>query len=144
MGFSSLSLSQYLSSILFLFHFHTTISSSNYSSSSHFCAHDQSLSLLQFKESFSISSSASGRCQHPKTESWKEGTDCCLWDGVSCDLKTGHVTGLDLSCSMLYGTLHPNNSLLSQSSSTAGPLFQLFQHLPYFFSIWPVLQSDTS
>ncbi|KAI5570059.1 hypothetical protein POPTR_011G054500v4 [Populus trichocarpa] len=113
MGFSPLSLSQYLSSILFLFHFHTTISSSNYSYSSHFCAHDQSLSLLQFKESFSISSSASGRCQHPKTESWKEGTDCCLWDGVSCDLKTGHVTGLDLSCSMLYGTLHPNNSLFS-------------------------------
>ncbi|XP_011005367.1 PREDICTED: receptor-like protein 12 isoform X1 [Populus euphratica] len=113
MGFSPLSLSQFLSSILFLFHFHTTISSSNYSSSSHFCAPDQSLSLLQFKESFSISSSASGRCQHPKTESWKEGTDCCLWDGVSCDLKTGHVTALDLSCSMLYGTLHPNSTLFS-------------------------------
>jgi len=113
MGFSPLSVSQFLSSILFLFHFHATISSSNYSSSSHFCAPDQSLSLLQFKESFSISSSASGRCQHPKTESWKEGTDCCLWDGVSCDLKTGHVTALDLSCSMLYGTLHPNSTLFS-------------------------------
>ncbi|KAJ6881084.1 receptor like protein 6-like [Populus alba x Populus x berolinensis] len=113
MGFSPLSLSQFLSSILFLFHFHTTISSSNYSSSSHFCAPDQSLSLLQFKESFSISSSASYRCQHPKTESWKEGTDCCSWDGVTCDMKTGQVTGLDLSCSMLYGTLHPNSTLFS-------------------------------
>ncbi|KAJ6976421.1 hypothetical protein NC653_028524 [Populus alba x Populus x berolinensis] len=98
MGFSPLSLSQFLSSILFLLHFHTTISSSNYSSSSHFCAPDQSLSLLQFKESFCISSSASSEdCQHPMTESWKEGTDCCLWDGVSCDLETGHVTGLYLS-----------------------------------------------
>ncbi|KAI5570064.1 hypothetical protein POPTR_011G055200v4 [Populus trichocarpa] len=110
MGFSPLCLSQSLSFILFLFHFHSTISaplSSNY----------QSLSLLQFKQSFSISRSASSEyyCQYPfpKTESWKEGTDCCLWDGVSCDLKTGHVTGLDLSCSMLYGTLLPNNSLFS-------------------------------
>jgi len=103
MGFSPPS----LSFILFLFHFHSTISSS------HFCAPDQSLSLLQFKESFSISSSASELCHHPKTESWKEGTDCCLWDGVTCDLETGHVTGLDLSCSMLYGTLHSNSTLFS-------------------------------
>ncbi|KAI5568281.1 hypothetical protein BDE02_12G004900 [Populus trichocarpa] len=113
MGFSPLSLSQFLASILFLFHFHTTISSSNYSSSSHFCAPDQSLSLLQFKESFSISSSASWHCQHPKTESWKEGTDCCSWDGVTCELETGQVTALDLACSTLYGTLHSNSTLFS-------------------------------
>ncbi|KAJ6881224.1 receptor-like protein 9DC3 [Populus alba x Populus x berolinensis] len=120
MGFS-LCLSQSLSFFLFLFHFHSTISSPlslNYSSSSsHLCAHHQSLSLLQFKQSFSINSSASSEyyCQYPfpKTESWIEGTDCCFWDGVTCDLKTGHVTGLDLSCSMLYGTLRPNNSLFS-------------------------------
>nr|TKS05997.1 hypothetical protein D5086_0000127680 [Populus alba] len=104
MGFPPISS---LSFILFLFHFHSTISSS------HFCAPHQSLSLLQFKESFSINSSASVRCQHPKTESWKEGTDCCLWDGVTCDMKTGHVTGLDLACSMLYGTLHSNSTLFS-------------------------------
>nr|XP_034911585.1 receptor-like protein Cf-9 homolog [Populus alba] len=104
MGFPPISS---LSFILFLFHFHSTISSS------HFCAPHQSLSLFQFKESFSINSSASERCQHPKTESWKEGTDCCSWDGVTCDLKTGHVTGLDLACSMLYGTLHSNSTLFS-------------------------------
>ena len=104
MGFPPISS---LSFILFLFHFHSTISSS------HFCAPDQSLSLLQFKESFSINSSASELCQHPKTESWKEGTDCCLWDGVTCELETGPVTGLDLSCSMLYGTLHSNSTLFS-------------------------------
>ncbi|XP_034911547.1 receptor-like protein 9DC3 [Populus alba] len=116
----SLSLTQFLCSILFLFHFHTTISSSfssNYSSSNHLCAHHQSLSLLQFKQSFPIHSSASSKhyCQYPfpKTESWKDGTDCCLWDGVNCDMKTGQVTGLNLSCSMLYGTLHSNNSLFS-------------------------------
>ncbi|XP_052302015.1 receptor-like protein 6 [Populus trichocarpa] len=123
MGFSLPCLSQSLSFILLLFHFHSTISSplsSNYSSSSsHLCAHRQSLSLLQFKLSFSIQSSPFWFArnyqydQYPKTGSWKEGTDCCLWDGVTCDLKTGHVTALDLSCSMLYGTLLPNNSLFS-------------------------------
>jgi len=113
----SLSLTQFLCSNLFLFHFHTTISSSfssNHSSSNHLCAPHQSLSLLQFKQSFSINSSASREgCQYPKTESWKDGTDCCLWDGVTCDMKTGQVTGLNLSCSMLYGTLLSNNSLFS-------------------------------
>ncbi|KAJ6881360.1 LOW QUALITY PROTEIN: receptor-like protein 43, partial [Populus alba x Populus x berolinensis] len=118
-GAFSLSLTQFLCSILFLFHFHTTISSSfssNHSSSNHLCAHRQSLSLLQFKQSFTINSLASEYyCQYPfpKTESWKDGTDCCLWGGVTCDVKTGQVTGLDLSCSMLNGTLHSNNSLFS-------------------------------
>ncbi|KAB5531517.1 hypothetical protein DKX38_018187 [Salix brachista] len=46
-------------------------------------------------------------------ESWKEGTDCCFWDGVTCDLQTGLVTGLNLSSSLLLGTLHSNNSLFS-------------------------------
>ncbi|KAJ6887792.1 hypothetical protein NC652_028931 [Populus alba x Populus x berolinensis] len=116
----ALSLTQFLCSILFLFHFHTTISSSfssNHSSSNHLCAHHQSLSLLQFKQSFPIHSSAYWEyyCQYPfaKTESWKDGTDCCLWRGVTCDVKTGQVTGLNLSCSMLNGTLHSNNSLFS-------------------------------
>jgi hypothetical protein len=42
------------------------------------------LSLLQFKQSFSIQSSPFWFArnyqydQYPKTESWKEGTDCCL------------------------------------------------------------------
>nr|XP_034898771.1 receptor-like protein 43 [Populus alba] len=38
---------------------------------------------------------------------------CCSWDGITCDMKTGHVTGLDLACSMLYGTLHSNSTLFS-------------------------------
>jgi len=134
MGFSQLCLSQSLSFILFLFHFHSTISSplssnhssSSSSSSSHLCAHHQSLSLLQFKQSFSINRYASLEyCQYPfpKTESWIDSTDCCSWDGVTCDMKTGHVTGLDLSCSIPFGTLHSNSTLfLPASSSKARPL----------------------
>ncbi|KAI8570869.1 hypothetical protein RHMOL_Rhmol01G0071300 [Rhododendron molle] len=62
---------------------------------------------------------ASSWCDHdyPKTLSWNETTDsdCCSWDGVTCDVYTGHVTGLDLSCSKLYGTIHPNTTLFQLS-----------------------------
>jgi hypothetical protein len=38
-------------------------------------------------------------------------------------MKTGHLTGLDLSCSIPYGTLHSKNTLfLPASSSKARPL----------------------
>ncbi|KAF2318902.1 hypothetical protein GH714_011547 [Hevea brasiliensis] len=80
------------------------------------CQHDQSLALLQFMKTFSIRSNASSwdflyPKPYPKTESWKEGTDCCLWDGVTCEIETGNVIGLNLSSSLLYGTIHSNNSL---------------------------------
>ncbi|CAO2819890.1 unnamed protein product [Amaranthus hypochondriacus] len=39
--------------------------------------------------------------------------DCCLWDGVMCNEETGHVIGLDLSSSCLYGTFPHNSSLFS-------------------------------
>lgn len=47
---------------------------------------------------------------YPKTNSWKEGLDCCLWDGVTCYDKTVNVVGL-FSCSWLRGTIHSNSSL---------------------------------
>ncbi|KAK4541615.1 hypothetical protein RGQ29_033233 [Quercus rubra] len=41
------------------------------------------------------------------------GTDCCGWDGVTCDTMTGHVIAVDLSCSGLHGPIHPNTTLFS-------------------------------
>ncbi|KAK4594643.1 hypothetical protein RGQ29_018361 [Quercus rubra] len=41
------------------------------------------------------------------------GTDCCGWDGVTCDTMTGHVIAVDLSCSRLQGPIHPNSTLFS-------------------------------
>ena len=41
-----------------------------------------------------------------------EGRDCCSWDGVECDIDTGHVIGLNLGGSCLYGTINSSNSLL--------------------------------
>ncbi|XP_065864079.1 receptor-like protein 7 [Euphorbia lathyris] len=43
--------------------------------------------------------------------SWKLGTDCCSWNGVTCNNISGHVTALDLSCSGLRGNLTSNSSL---------------------------------
>ncbi|PWA71374.1 Leucine-rich repeat-containing protein [Artemisia annua] len=45
--------------------------------------------------------------------SWNTSTDCCNWDGVSCDDSTGEVIGLELSCGMLQGTIHPDSSLFN-------------------------------
>ncbi|CBI17001.3 unnamed protein product, partial [Vitis vinifera] len=77
----------------------------------------KALALLHLKQSFSIDNSSSWDCDsngitsYPKTESWKKGSDCCSWDGVTCDWVTGHIIGLDLSCSWLFGIIHSNSTL---------------------------------
>jgi Leucine-rich repeat (LRR) protein len=84
------------------------------------CHDDESSALLQFKDSFLIDKSLSvypfddeSACQ--KFASWKlelgEKSDCCSWDGVECDEDTGHVIGLDLSSSCLYGSINSSSSL---------------------------------
>ena len=100
--------------LFFLSCSHLLLSSSfSFSNSTKICPHGQALALLQFKQSFSIHNYNSLGCygSYPKTEYWKEGSDCCSWDGVSCDLVTGHVIELDLSCSWLSGTIHSNSTL---------------------------------
>ncbi|KAJ6416917.1 hypothetical protein OIU84_002743 [Salix udensis] len=111
---SVLLLSQILCLLFFHSHFQPSLSSSNFSSPVQLCPADQSLALLQFKNSFPMMSSSPsvfGCYPQPKTVLWREGTDCCSWDGVTCNMKTGHVIGLHLYCSMLHGTLHSNSTL---------------------------------
>ena len=91
----------------------------SFSNSTKICPHGQSLALLRLKNSFPVVHNSSfwdcdyygGTTSYPKIEYWKEGSDCCSWDGVSCDLVTGHVIELDLSCSSLSGTIHSNSTL---------------------------------
>ncbi|RVW24102.1 Receptor-like protein 12 [Vitis vinifera] len=89
----------------------------SFSNSTKLCSHQQALALLHLKQSFSIDNSSSWDCDsngitsYPKTESWKKGSDCCSWDGVTCDWVTGHIIGLDLSCSWLFGIIHSNSTL---------------------------------
>ena len=77
------------------------------------CHAEERVALLQFKDSFMINKSASINPSinpYPKVSSWTL-NDCCSWDGVECDEHTGHVIGLDLSRSCLYGSFDPNSSL---------------------------------
>ncbi|CAN6467662.1 unnamed protein product [Victoria cruziana] len=53
------------------------------------CRSGQSLPLLRFKQSLSSGSQT-------LLSSWRNGTDCCKWKGVSCDDTTGFVTELDI------------------------------------------------
>ncbi|KAL4271145.1 hypothetical protein GQ457_13G029630 [Hibiscus cannabinus] len=69
----------------------------------HHCVDDQRSPLLQLQNhlyyahaDFTFSS---------KLELWDPNTDCCSWEGVSCD-SLGHVIGLDLSFKNLSGSFH--------------------------------------
>ncbi|XP_058742820.1 receptor-like protein 9DC3 [Vicia villosa] len=91
---------------LFLFHF------PSFSSFNFLCHHDENSALLQFKSSFTIPTFP--YCDESnlmKTTTWKNGSDCCSWHGVTCDTISGHVIGLNLACEGLTGILHPNSTL---------------------------------
>ncbi|KAK2378175.1 receptor protein Cf-9 [Trifolium repens] len=98
---------------LLLFHFPSFSSSFNF-----LCHHYESSALLQFMSSFTpINTSPyplycnNGEDFHLKTATWKNGTDCCSWNGVTCDTISGHVVGLNLGCEGIRGTLHANSTL---------------------------------
>ncbi|XP_019195839.1 PREDICTED: receptor-like protein 12 [Ipomoea nil] len=79
-------------------------SSSSSSSSSHhyYCDQADSLLLLQFIKQF----------EGHKKLGWNESSsDCCKWEGVTCDTSTGHVIGLDLNSWGLHGPIHPNSTI---------------------------------
>ncbi|KAF9665290.1 hypothetical protein SADUNF_Sadunf16G0107300 [Salix dunnii] len=101
-------------SLLLLLFFHLRACHS--SPSMHPLCHDEeSRALLQFKQSLAINESASSDpSAYPKVASWKvdgESRDCCSWDGVECERDSGHVIGLNLSSSCLYGSIDSNSSL---------------------------------
>ncbi|KAG4139530.1 hypothetical protein ERO13_D07G199451v2 [Gossypium hirsutum] len=80
------------------------------------CLDSERSALLRLKDGFILNRSASyDTLAYPKVSSWKlegqVGGDCCSWDGIECDDNTGHVIGLDLSSSFLYGSINSNNSL---------------------------------
>ena len=90
-------------------------SSLSFNSSTPLCHSHQSFALLHFRNSFSFGNSNvfCDEYSYPPKNSWKMGTDCCGWDGVTCDTMTGHVIAVDLSCSGLLGPIHPNSTLFS-------------------------------
>ncbi|XP_071707977.1 receptor-like protein 7 [Rutidosis leptorrhynchoides] len=91
------------------------------------CSPQQSSELLLFKHSISSINISfdyppyDSPCQdrlgssgyYPIMMNWNTSTDCCDWNGVTCDYSTGDVIGLDLSCGMLQGNIHPNTTLFN-------------------------------
>ncbi|KAF3339705.1 receptor-like protein 12 [Carex littledalei] len=79
------------------------------------CLPGQRRALLQLKNGFSTS----------KLQSWNSTTDCCTWEGVTCDPATGHVTALELSNRSISGLIDPAFFNLSslQNLSLAYNLF---------------------
>ncbi|XP_024014963.1 probably inactive leucine-rich repeat receptor-like protein kinase At3g28040, partial [Eutrema salsugineum] len=89
------------------------------------CLPNQRDALLEFKNEFELrnppkflnesildgSLTWADATSYPKTKSWANKSDCCSWDGITCDAKSGEVIGIDLSCSCLYGHFKPNSSL---------------------------------
>nr|VDC75721.1 unnamed protein product [Brassica rapa] len=73
----------------------------------HMCHPDERDALWEFKSEFH----PSGLAASEKTQRWRNNTDCCTWDGITCDPKTGNVAGLNLLGSSLYGSLRSNSSL---------------------------------
>ncbi|XP_056842471.1 receptor-like protein 35 [Raphanus sativus] len=64
--------------------------------------------LLEFKDEFETPNShdscfVNNLNRHPRMKSWMYNKDCCDWDGIKCDLKSGEVIELDLSFSCLHG-----------------------------------------
>ncbi|XP_077225593.1 receptor-like protein 7 [Tasmannia lanceolata] len=68
------------------------------------CNDDESASLLQLKKGFDISTDSG--LQVAVSWNWKWGTDCCNWEGVTCDESGVHVIGLDLSRLSINGTIN--------------------------------------
>ncbi|CAN1189422.1 Receptor-like protein 9DC3 [Linum perenne] len=72
--------------------------------------------LLQIKHEISINTSISDNQPPPppKVWSWNDTgnhKDCCLWEGVTCDSRSGHVVGLDLSSSSIVGGINSSSSI---------------------------------
>uniref|UniRef100_A0A0D3C1E7 Uncharacterized protein n=1 Tax=Brassica oleracea var. oleracea TaxID=109376 RepID=A0A0D3C1E7_BRAOL len=109
-------MSTILTTLSFLFFFTFNFQDVFALPSTHLCHPEQRVALLEIKKELEISESS---CQgyinengivspYPKTESWKNNTDCCYWDGITCDAKTGKVIELNLTSSCLNGRFHSN------------------------------------
>lgn len=73
----------------------------------HLCRQDQRDALWEFKSEFHLS----GMAANEKTQTWRNNSDCCSWDGITCDPKTGNVLDLNLWSSSLNGPLRSSSGL---------------------------------
>ncbi|KAM6579316.1 hypothetical protein CsatA_003090 [Cannabis sativa] len=89
---------------------HSDLNAFNNTSSPIRCLPHIKSALLQLKHELFSDKDLS---YYSKMRFWKEGKDCCDWDGVTCSTKTRQLIGLDLTESSLKGPLTSNSSLFS-------------------------------
>ncbi|KAG2324018.1 hypothetical protein Bca52824_006746 [Brassica carinata] len=95
-----------ISFLIFIFIFLNTSASSKRQL---LCRPEQRKALLEFKSEFT--SSCNFSTSYPRTESWTNQSDCCYWDGITCEATSGEVIELDVSCSCFQGQLSSESSL---------------------------------
>ncbi|XP_062081130.1 receptor-like protein 7 [Humulus lupulus] len=79
------------------------------------CLPEERITFLKLKHEFTFTEPGlddETYSSYPKMKFWK-GMDCCKWNGVRCNMKTGQVASLDLSSSWLQGHLSSNSSLFN-------------------------------
>ncbi|KAK3423635.1 hypothetical protein EUGRSUZ_F00517 [Eucalyptus grandis] len=65
------------------------------------CRPVQSDALLQFNDSLTVEIDTDSDCD-PKMTTWKNGLDCCSWDGVTCDNVTGTLRSNSSLCALCH------------------------------------------
>ncbi|XP_039133283.1 receptor like protein 22-like [Dioscorea cayenensis subsp. rotundata] len=73
------------------------------SSASAFTSHSQCLHLLELKKGFLFSNATT-----TSLSSWLPATDCCAWEGITCEQVSGLVVSLDLSDRGISGKIMPS------------------------------------
>ncbi|XP_020882682.1 receptor like protein 30-like [Arabidopsis lyrata subsp. lyrata] len=91
------------------------------------CGHDQRDALLEFKHEFPVNES---NPQAYHIHSWNKSRDCCSWEGVTCDAKSGKVISLDLFSVILNNTLKPNSGLFKLQYLQNLSLSDLYGEIP--------------
>ncbi|XP_013658306.1 receptor-like protein 6 [Brassica napus] len=83
-----------------------------------YCRPDQRDALLEFKSEFELRNPPEFLDEFiydylvpVDVNSWANSSDCCYWDGITCDVTSGVVIGVDLTFSCLHGHFKPNSSL---------------------------------
>ncbi|GLT25998.1 hypothetical protein SLA2020_010920 [Shorea laevis] len=116
-------------------------SQSSPDSSPHLCRSEERSALLDFKSTTNlVEDCLGGACTIIQT--WNESKDCCLWEGITCDRRNGHVNGLDLSSNCLEANLSTNSSLFRleklQSLNLSDNYFQ-YPNISFGFNRWKSL-----
>ncbi|KAL9286723.1 putative leucine-rich repeat-containing, plant-type, leucine-rich repeat domain superfamily [Arabidopsis thaliana] len=98
------------------------------------CLPDQRDALLEFKNEFYVQEFDPHMKCEKATETWRNKTDCCSWNRVSCDPKTGKVTTtspeLELSSNNISGILPDSIGNLKYLRSLSFRTCNLFGKIP--------------